>query len=247
MTFSRVNWIALRKAEAEIWDTKRRGEARFVERIGLSTERSTNSSLKSAICSCQARRSLRIQGFWDSLDRLARRSRHALVCTHLRYIYNNVTHTPHVRLFLLFRPVARGGFDLPKKAGVVSTARETCQIAAINGTKVKDMERVIIAPSSLPKRFVKPKSCKLYLHFSLFQQCKVYLLYTAMLTWKYSQKNIPKKERYKFFLNNISSSISFLILYLLNISYFTLAIQKCFKMSFAILYIFHRFNNNVPR
>lgn len=97
-----------RKSRSRDMGYKKRGEARFVERIGLSTERSTNSSLKSAICSCQARRSLRIQGFWDSLDWLARRSRHALVCTHLRYIYNNVTHTPRVRLFLLFRPVARG-------------------------------------------------------------------------------------------------------------------------------------------
>lgn len=38
--------------------------------------------------------------------RLARRSHHALVRYALAYTYNNVTHTPRLRLFLLFRPVA---------------------------------------------------------------------------------------------------------------------------------------------
>lgn len=181
MTFSRVNWIALGKAEAEIWDTKRGGgticrKNRPVDR----TEHDLVTEIGDFLLpSTSFFADPRFLGFSRPTCALKP------VCTHLR-IYNNVTHTPRVRLFLLFRPVARGA--CLRGVGVVPTVGEMCQIAAISGLKVKDMEPVITALSSLQKRFVKPKSCKLYLHFSLFQQCKFCLLYTVILTWRYPQE-----------------------------------------------------------
>lgn len=88
---------------------KKRGEARFVERIGLSTERSTNSSLQIGdllLPSTSFFADPRFLGF----SRLTCASKPSRACLHAPalYIYNNVTHTPRVRLFLLFRPVARG-------------------------------------------------------------------------------------------------------------------------------------------
>lgn len=83
-------------------------ESRFVERIGLSTEQSAISVTRSTICSCQARRPSRIQDFRDS-PRPSCASKPSCACLHApAYTYNNVTHIPRVRLFLLFRPVARG-------------------------------------------------------------------------------------------------------------------------------------------
>ena len=126
------------KSRSKDMGSKRERESWFVERISLSTKRSAISSPKSTICSCQARRPSRIQDFRDFPE--SRIEDVTLLLHAPAYTYNNVTHTPRIRLFLLFRPVARGACS-----GVVSTAeeRETCQIAVISGTKVKVVEHAL--------------------------------------------------------------------------------------------------------
>jgi len=84
-----------------------------------------------------------------SFSKLSRACLHAPA-----YTYNNVTHTPRVRLFLLFRPVARGAcsrargwFRQPKRD--VSDRGDKRDESQECGT------RAIISLSSLRKRFVK--------------------------------------------------------------------------------------------
>lgn len=60
----------------------------------------------------------------------ARHCLQAPVCT---YIYNNVTHTPRPRLFLLFRVAARGSSHGSWFDCLVSTIGRTCKIGTING------------------------------------------------------------------------------------------------------------------
>lgn len=107
MTFSRVNWIALGKAEAGIWDTKKgRGTICRKNRPVDGTEHDLvtkigNLPLPSTLFFADPR----FLGF----PRSTCASKPSRACLHApAYIYNNVTYTPRVRLFLLFRPVARG-------------------------------------------------------------------------------------------------------------------------------------------
>lgn len=90
---------SLSEGQGQGYGIKKGRESRFVERIGLSTARSAISSPESTICSCQARRPSRIQDFRDSPGRVAHRSRHALVCTHLRI---HITTSRTYRAFVYF-------------------------------------------------------------------------------------------------------------------------------------------------
>lgn len=104
----------------------------------------------------------RIQDFRDSPRRLSCASKPSCACLHApAYTYNNVTHIPRVRLFLLFRPVARGACSIAR-----GWFRQPERDMPDRGDKWDESQgcgtRAITSLDSLRKRFVKPKSRKLY-------------------------------------------------------------------------------------
>lgn len=97
-------------------------------------------------------------------------------CLHApAYTYNNVTHTPRVRLFLLFRPVARGACSRAR-----GWFRQSKRDVSDCGDKRDESQgcgtRTIISLDSLRKRFVKLKSRKLYRHAPLFRLYEFFFL-----------------------------------------------------------------------
>ena len=131
----------------------------------MSTKRNAILSPKSTICSCQARRPSRIQDFRDFPE-----SRIEAVIRLLHapaYTYNNVTHTPRIRLFLFVPPRSQGcllggGFDSRRERDVSDRGDKRDESQGC-GTSA------IISLGLLRKRFVKPKSRKLYHRASLYR------------------------------------------------------------------------------